>query len=152
MKWLKNLTAWLKKFIHNTDEQLKKYLPKGIELVEKVKTFIDSPTADVITLIIPGSWDDNLKNIARAFLPKMLLTLRNWNELAHITDENEKLKAIILEIGVGTGILTTEERNDLKTRLASSFNTELSGLPYNEVKLATLTAYLHPEVLENEAA
>lgn len=152
MKWLKKFGTWLKSFFKKIDEQLKVILPIGIAVVEKVKTFVDSPTADIITLIIPGEFDDNLKNLLRSFLPKALVNLRNWKELDDIKNQDEKLKAIIIEIGVGTGILTKKERDDLKTRLAAEINSEISGLPYNEVKLPTLGAYLHPEVLDYEAA
>jgi len=152
MKWLKKIIARLKTAILKIDIQMKIILPIGISVVEKVKAFVDSPLADVVTAIIPGEFDDRLKNILRTFLPNALLQLRNWKELEDITDQEEKLKAIILEIGVGTGILTKEERNDLKTRLAASINSELSGINYSEIKLATLTAYLHPEILKDEAA
>lgn len=152
MKWIKKFTAWLKTFFAKVDDQIKIILPIGISVVDKIKTFVDSPVADVVTTIIPGEFDDRLKNILRAFLPTALLNLRNWKELDDIKDQEEKLKAIILEIGVGTGILTKEERNDLKTRLAAQINAELSGAELNEVKLYTLGAYLHPELLDNEAA
>lgn len=152
MKWLTNFLSWLTSFFKKVDKQLKVILPIGITVVDKIKAFVDSPTADIVTLIIPGEWDDSLKNLLRSILPKILLNLRNWKELEDITDQKEKLKAIILEIGVGTGILTKQERDDIKTRLAATVNSEISGLDFNEVKLQTLAAYLHPEVLENEAA
>mgnify|MGYP001278526459 CR=1 FL=1 len=147
MKWLKKFTTWIVSFLKKVDDQLKIILPIGISVVEKIKTFVDSPTADIVTAIIPGEVDDNIKTLLRSILPKILLDLRNWKELDDITDQEEKLKAIILEIGVGTGILTKKERDDLKTRTAAEINAEVSGLSYNEVKLPTLTAYLYPEVL-----
>ena len=74
--------------------------PKAIELVNNVKEFdTKNPlVGDVLTKLIPGTWDDNLKNKARAALPKILKDLGIANECAQISDINLFLKCVLDKI------------------------------------------------------
>lgn len=48
----------------------------GVVVTEAIKNFIDSPTADVFTAIIPGSIDDEIKDWLRCKLPEILTELK----------------------------------------------------------------------------
>ena len=154
MKWFEKLKAWIRKTFNKVNEQLKIIIPIGIEIVENMKKFVDSPTADVLTSIIPGTVDDQIADLLRKVLPKILLKLRDWKELQDITDEQERLRQIIIEIGTGAkGILSKVERDAFKLEIASQTNAELAGISAAQSKIATLTAYHYPEIFtENETA
>ena len=65
---------WLKNIISKGGDLAKDLLPKVIELVNNIKEFdVNNPDiADFLTKIIPGDWDDKLKEQARLLLPDLL--------------------------------------------------------------------------------
>lgn len=58
------------------DVDLKNAAEKAVMLVEKVKTYIDNPVADMIDKIIPGSWDNKAIETVRTKLPGIIADLR----------------------------------------------------------------------------
>lgn len=76
------------------------YVPKAIDLVNNIKEFDTAhPEAgDILTKLIPGSWDDDLKNKARSALPNILKDLGIANECASLTDINAFLKCVLDKI------------------------------------------------------
>jgi hypothetical protein len=51
-------------------------LPVYNKFDENIKSFVDSPAADVLTAIIPGDLDDELKDLLRVKLPAILTELQ----------------------------------------------------------------------------
>lgn len=104
------LKIWnaIHKVFDKTDEQLKKFIPIAVNVVEAIKTFNESPAADLIEYIIetaiPGPADDVIikqaRNIARTKLPFVLIELKIIKSITDLTDDNEKLKAILAELKV----------------------------------------------------
>lgn len=76
------------------------YAPKAIELVNNIKEYdtANPMIGDVISKLIPGNWDDDLKNKARAVLPETLMKLGVANECAQLTDKNAFLKCVLEKI------------------------------------------------------
>ena len=58
----------------------------GVIVTENLKTFVDSPAADVLTTLIPGDADDEIKNLLRAKLPTILAELKLADSCAGLTD------------------------------------------------------------------
>jgi len=58
----------------------------GVIVTENVKTFVDSPAADILTTLIPGDADDQIKNLLRAKLPVILTELKLADSCATLTD------------------------------------------------------------------
>jgi len=58
----------------------------GVIVTENLKNFVDSPTADVLTALIPGDADDELKDLLRARLPVILTELKLADSCAGLTD------------------------------------------------------------------
>lgn len=69
---MKALLLKIKAFIVKLFATVEDFLPIGIEVVNRIKTFIDSPAADIITAIIPGTVDDEVKVWLRQWLPVIL--------------------------------------------------------------------------------
>lgn len=92
-------------------DDVKEKISVGIRVVELLKKFVDSPTADLVTAIIPGDLDDNVKVWLRNFLPK----LDNLN-----IDPNN---------------------NAHKLNVATAINQELTGLPFDQTVLTTQVVY-----------
>lgn len=62
--WLSFITKLWKKI----PEELKEKLIEIVEIVERVKTYVDSPAVDLITAAIPGKADDEAVKWLRAIL------------------------------------------------------------------------------------
>lgn len=157
---LKNLFTKIKNFVvgffAKVDKTAKKFIPIGIEMVEAIKKFVDSDLADVIVQIIPGTLDDTLKAFLEKVAPDIIINLRKWNSIVGVEDTNQKLKLIFEELKS----LEKVDRDGIKTELAAQINAAVLGfvdstsdaLPVSDIKIMTLTAYHHPEVLTDEEA
>lgn len=67
-----NFPEFIKKIYKKIPDELKVKLAAIVQVVENIKNFVDSPTADLITAIIPGDLDDDLKEWLRKVLPVIL--------------------------------------------------------------------------------
>lgn len=82
--------GWLKKDV----------IPFVIEVVNNIKEFDDTNPyfADLLTAIIPGTWDDALKDKMRAALKIALEQSAILTECLEIEDENERIGCIINQL------------------------------------------------------
>jgi hypothetical protein len=69
--------------------ELKIAIHIGVIVTENIKTFVDSPAADVLTSIIPGDIDDDIKNWLRAKLPTVLAELKLADSCSGLTDPQQ---------------------------------------------------------------
>lgn len=151
MKLLLKLKVWLKKTFTSVKKELKVIIPIAIEVVNGIKKFVDSGTADFLTSVIPTTIDDQIKTFLRAALPSILKGLHKWESIINVEDENEQLKLIVDELKT----LTKSERDNIKTQAAAEIVVKLSELSnevvsINDAKIMTLTAYNYPEILNEE--
>ena len=69
--------------------ELKTAIHIGVLVTENIKNFADSPAADILTAIIPGDIDDEVKNWLRAKLPAILTELKLADSCSSLTDPDE---------------------------------------------------------------
>ncbi len=69
--------------------ELKAAVHIGVVLTENIKNFVDSPAADILTAIIPGDIDDQIKKWLRAKLPAILTELKLADSCGSLTDPAE---------------------------------------------------------------
>lgn len=69
---MKNFLLKVKVFLIKLFAAVEKYLPIGIEVVNRFKKFIDSHEADLLTALIPGTLDDAVKVWLRLNLQKII--------------------------------------------------------------------------------
>jgi hypothetical protein len=67
----------------------------GITITENIKNFIDSPTVDILTSIIPGTVDDMIKDKLRVSLPIFLTELKLVESSLNLTQPDLIVKAAI---------------------------------------------------------
>ena len=75
--------------------ELKTAIHIGVVVAENVKTFVDSPAADILTAVIPGNIDDEVKNWLRAKLPPILTELKLADSCGQLTDPAEITKCAV---------------------------------------------------------
>jgi len=69
--------------------ELKTAVHIGVIVTENIKNFVDSPVADILTAIIPGDIDDDIKTWLRAKLPEVLTELKLADSSSGLTDSTQ---------------------------------------------------------------
>lgn len=112
----------IKGLFNKLEQEEKKLLPIVITVVQNIKNFVDSPVADVITALIPGDLDDQIRGKLQAFLPKILLELSMLNTCQALPDTNSQLQCILQNLK-----LSSDSTKDIYYHgLASLILTDLS--------------------------
>lgn len=73
----------------NIPSEMKTAIHIGVVVTENIKKFVDSPAADVLTVLIPGDIDDEIKNWLRAKLPAVLTELRLAGSCSGLADPQQ---------------------------------------------------------------
>lgn len=147
MKLLLKFKAWLVKTFISVKKELKIIIPIAIEIVNGVKTFVDSSGVDFLTSVIPSTVDDQIKTFLRNVLPIIIKGLHKWESIINESDVNIQMKLITEELKT----LNKSERDNIKTQLASEIVvilSEFEGKPIaiNDAKIMILTAYNYPNI------
>ena len=85
-KFLSKVWGQVKALFDGIPSELKTAVHIGVVVTENIKTFVDSPGADILTAIIPGDIDDQVKNLLRAKLPAILTELKLADSCEALTD------------------------------------------------------------------
>ncbi len=91
---------WFTKLLKKGEDIAKDLMPKVIELVNNIKEFdtTNPQVGDFITSIIPGTWDDDLKEKARLLLPDLLKELATFDECLDKPTEDEILICVTTQL------------------------------------------------------
>jgi hypothetical protein len=87
--FIEKIWADVKTLFENIPAELKTAIHIGVLVTENIKNFVDSPAADVLTAIIPGDIDDDIKNWLRAKLPTVLTELKLADSCSSLTDPQQ---------------------------------------------------------------
>jgi len=69
--------------------EMKTAIHIGVVVTENVKNFVDSPAANILTALIPGEIDDEIKNLLRARLPAILTELKLADSCTGLSDPGQ---------------------------------------------------------------
>ena len=67
--FLSKIWSEIKSLFQAIPAELQTAIHIGVVVTQNIKTFVDSPTADVLTAIIPGDIDDEINTLARRVTP-----------------------------------------------------------------------------------
>ena len=84
--FLSRLWSGIKDLFSGIPSELQTAIHIGVIVTENVKNFVDSPEADILTALIPGDADDELKDLLRAKLPAILTELKLADSCSSLTD------------------------------------------------------------------
>src|ERR1700742_4296091 len=79
----------IKELFNGIPTELKTAIHIGVLITENIKNFVDSPAADILTAIIPGDIDDEIKTLLRAKLPAILTELKLADSCSSLIDPTE---------------------------------------------------------------
>jgi hypothetical protein len=85
----------IKALFEGIPAELKTAIHIGVTVAENVKSLVDSPVADILTAIIPGDIDDEIKTWLRAKLPEILTELKLADSCGQLTDPAEITKCAV---------------------------------------------------------
>jgi hypothetical protein len=87
--FLSRIWQQIKSLFEGIPAELKTAIHIGVLVTENIKSFTDSPVADVLTVLIPGDIDDKIKDWLRAKLPVIMTELKLADSCSSLTDPNE---------------------------------------------------------------
>ena len=87
--FLAKIWSTIKSLFDGMESELKTAIHISVLVVENIKKFIDSPGADIFTMLIPGDVDDKIKDLLRNKLPVILTELKLADSCLQLTDQNE---------------------------------------------------------------
>jgi hypothetical protein len=93
--FLANIWAGIKNVFDGLEGDLKDAVSIGVVVTDNLKNFVDSPAADVLTAIIPGDLDDDIKDWLRKALPNIVTELKLVDSTLGLTDPNAITAAAI---------------------------------------------------------
>jgi hypothetical protein len=93
--FLRHMWLSIKNLFDKVEAEVKKDVVVAITVVQQVKAVVDSPVADIVTALIPGNVDDQIKVRLREILPKLILELSLVESVTDIEDQNEQLQVIL---------------------------------------------------------
>lgn len=98
--FINNFPAFVKRLFDKIPDELKEQLAIIIKVVENIKIFVDSPAADFITTVIPGTADDKFKDWLKAVLPEVLEKLGVLNnQVITLSSDQDTRSAQLHSIG-----------------------------------------------------
>lgn len=118
LKFLQHIWDAIKNIFEGLPDEFKKAIHIGVTVVEKMKTVVDSPEADIITAIIPGDIDDAIKEKLRDALPKILAELLLAQDCSNLTNSADIVKCAIQTLQEIEGDFKSAFLHDLSILIA----------------------------------
>jgi hypothetical protein len=143
-KIFEKLSSFVKNLFGNVFSELKKHSELAVKVTDNIKKLVESPIADVISVIIPGDADDILIAKARVVLPQVVEKVAILHGILKENDTNsdvvaniiENLKQLNPDARISFWVMFAAELNkalsDGKLTLAESF--VLTQMSYIELK------------------
>jgi hypothetical protein len=101
-KFLQRIWDFIGSIWRGLSDEVKVLVPKAYVVLENLKNYTDDDEADVLTKLTKGDFDDKALAALREWIPKILDALFPLGEINAIADQNERLKAIIKQMNVGS--------------------------------------------------
>lgn len=94
-KFFRKIVAFLANLFTNLDEWIHEHVQPSIEMVERIKAIVSSPVGDLITALIPGDWDDKLRQMAIANLTRAIDAMHITSEISSEQDWTAKAAKLL---------------------------------------------------------
>jgi hypothetical protein len=98
MSFCNGLNGKLRHAIASFDEFLEKHVDEVLNITTAVRNALKSPVGVLITDLIPGTWDDALRNLAIEGLSRAINTMSIVSKCEKCTSPQEKLDCYIAEL------------------------------------------------------
>jgi hypothetical protein len=116
--WLKKIWKSIQKAFIRIPAELKTAIHTGVVITENIKTFVDSPAADILTTIIPGDTDNRIKAALRTALPAILMQLKLADACGDVKTPEEITTCAVKTLHGITGDLKSAFLHNLSVLIA----------------------------------
>lgn len=103
-KILDKIKTWLKARFDKGFEIIKRNSAAAVKVTDELKKIIDSPVTDIITALIPGELDNELKFKLRKVLPEVAAKIGIAHNIVQASDDPtvalEKIRVYISSLGL----------------------------------------------------
>ncbi len=113
----------IRRLVQHFDEYVEAHAETALQITTALKEMLESPAADVVTLLIPGEADDLLKRHMITALEKAVVTLTAMNTCGGEGDINARIRCLIAELAKAA----PEVKDALLHKLASLITAALDG-------------------------
>lgn len=128
-KFFRKIVSFLKLFLGNLDEWIHEHVQPSIELVQRLKNFLESPVMDIITALIPSQIDDQIRAKLIVALQKSLQLLAVTVDIANEPNIDQQLIKFVQYLQQATPTLKAAIYKQLASEMAkqSAGQTEVKG-------------------------
>lgn len=99
MAFCKKLTPKIKNILSKVDAAVNEYSNAALSITGSIKAILGSPAGELLTQIIPGTWDENLKAKAADALGKIVDGLAIAKNISAEPDLEKKLQIFVNDLG-----------------------------------------------------
>ena len=119
-RFLNKIGQFFSKLFKGLLPELKKAIHAGVTITDAIKNYDDTHPGfvDLITKIIPGEWDDKVKDLVREKLPSVMIELKLVDATLGLTDPDEIVAAAIKTIKQLSGDYRSAFLNSLSIIIA----------------------------------
>lgn len=107
---LQEFANWLSDLFNNIPAHIKEYAETAIGITKKVEDALNNGTAIIITELIPGEWDDNLRTEAIAILSFLLEVLK---AIDNISNSENKIAADAIYAKMSSALIGIQDKKEL---------------------------------------
>ena len=116
--WLKKIWKAIQSLFNRIPAELKTAIHTGVVVTENIKNFVDSPVADILTSLIPGETDNNIKIALRKALPLLLSQLKLADNCSAASTTEEVMTCAIKSLQSLTGDVKSAYLHNLSVMIA----------------------------------
>lgn len=116
--FIKKLWNSIKALFVKFPADLQNAVNTAVLITENLKKVIESPVVDILTAIIPGTLDDNVKIALRAAIPKILINLKLSQKLKEEDDKNQILLNAVTALNKIDGELKSAYLHNISVLIA----------------------------------
>ena len=151
-KFFKRLWTFIKMLFTNPETWIDENVKPSIQLVQNIKAAVDSPIGDLITGLIPGQWDNTLKERFSQHLELVITLMQGSTE---VFENNTTWETRVLKFIEWLKTLTPTVRAAIYAKLASRLAKANAGekdaiVKNNSVDLLTQVVYSKLKQAVNE--
>jgi hypothetical protein len=117
--WLQKIWKTIQNLFNHIPAELKAAIHTGVVVTENIKTFVDSPAADILTTLIPGETDDRIKAALRTALPGILIQLKLADSCSSASTPQQITICAVKTLQSLTGNLKSAFLHNLSVLIAS---------------------------------
>lgn len=149
-KLLARIWDFIRGIFKGLSKELKEIIPVAIDVVQQVKTVVDSPigdlAGDLVDAITNSNMAEKFKERLRAELPELIIKMQLGNSIVNIEDVNEQLRVIFEKVKFSSD----EARNHFFHGLASLVIEKLSDGELSWSDSIAISEYYYREFVKKD--